>query len=981
MSNSIVSIPTARISDLFVRSQLLAQIQSNASALYKSEMQISTGYRFNSIGEDPSASLTVIGVQSLLQRVTQLQTNISTSQSYLSTADSALSNVSNLITSIRATAVGATGTTATDSQRAAAAEQVQATIQELVATGNQKYAGRYLFSGSENSTEPFTYSGNAIEYSGNETALSSYSDLNVLFDTNLNGNEVFGAISSQVQSSVTITPVLTYNTALSDLNQGRGVNSGSIIVSNGTSSSTIDLSGAKTIGDAAALIKAHPPAGTEINVDITATGLNISLGDGSSGTLTISDVVGSNTAKELGIAGTAGASGVIEGTALEPTLDKTTLLQDILGAYAGATVHSTGSDNDILIKADTMGAATDTGEALNGVTITLADDSGVTRGHEYVVYDKSAKTITVHIAAGSSRAIDVANAINKAHDAGDIAFTAGIDPLDNVNGGQGLVEDGTSAVTRDGSGKALDLKSGLQITNGGSTFTVSLAGCQTVEDVLNAVNANSGLLAEINSAKDGISIRSRDSGCDFMIGENGGTTAAQLGLRTFTEDTKLSDLNYGTGVKVAGSGSASGGVDFTITLSDGTALPIDVSGATTVGDVIDLINNDSNNNGKLIARLNTYGNGIELVDNSGGTGTLTVANSESSTAAADLGLIPKGQAKSASAALTYTAELTSTVPKTAIIITANDASVELSGLQVVLDDTATGVTYDKVNKTLTVGIDPGGNTDANDVINMINSSDYASTFHAALNPAGGNDGTGKVVSGTSAIMYGAKLTSMIGSTPVPNTGVIVSAANTSDNFKGVQVVLDATATGVTYDIDNKILTVGIIPGFTTANNVVSAINGSSYASMFHAALDPVGSNTGDGYVVDGTSATITASSTLDGSDVNETETEGIFTALVRLKQALLNNDTAGIGRAIDLLDTSTEQLNLTQSNLGVREQNLDAMASRLTTEKINLKSLLSDNYDTDVTQAASDLAAQEVAYEAALKATAGILKMTLMNYL
>jgi flagellar hook-associated protein 3 FlgL len=151
--------------------------------------------------------------------------------------------------------------------------------------------------------------------------------------------------------------------------------------------------------------------------------------------------------------------------------------------------------------------------------------------------------------------------------------------------------------------------------------------------------------------------------------------------------------------------------------------------------------------------------------------------------------------------------------------------------------------------------------------------------------------------------------------------------------------------------------------------------------MFHAALDPVGSNTGDGYVVDGTSATITASSTLDGSDVNETETEGIFTALVRLKQALLNNDTAGIGRAIDLLDTSTEQLNLTQSNLGVREQNLDAMASRLTTEKINLKSLLSDNYDTDVTQAASDLAAQEVAYEAALKATAGILKMTLMNYL
>jgi flagellin-like hook-associated protein FlgL len=415
-----------------------------------------------------------------------------------------------------------------------------------------------------------------------------------------------------------------------------------------------------------------------------------------------------------------------------------------------------------------MGATASDGTALNGVTISYVND--VTSGNEYVESDDS--TITVHIAAGSTTASDVVNLINKAHDAGTISFTAGIDPLDDVNGGQGLVEDGASAMTRDGSGKALDQKSGLQITNGGETFTVSLAGCKTVEDVLNAVNANSGLLAEINSAKDGISIRSRTSGCDFMIGENGGTTAAQLGLRTFTEDTKLSDLNYGTGVKVAGSGSASGGVDFMIALSDGTAMAIDISGATTIGDVIDLINNNANNKGKLTAQLDTYGNGIELVDNSGGTGTLTVANSDSSSAATDLGLIPKGQSK------------------------------------------------------------------------------------------------------------------------------IISDTNT-----------------------------------------------------------------------------------ITGRDVNETETKGIFTALINLKQALLNNDTTGIKDAISMLDSSTEQLNLTQADLGVREQNLDAMSSRLTTETTNLKSLLSDNYDADVTQTASDLSAQEVTYQAALKATASILQMTLMNYL
>jgi flagellar hook-associated protein 3 FlgL len=984
MSNSISGISTSRISNLFVREQLLKQIQSNASALYDSEMQLSTGHRFSSISADPTAALNVISLQSLIQGNTQLQTNISTNKSSLSTVDSALSSVSKLITSIRATAVGATGTTATDSDRSAAAQEVEAVIQQLINTGNQQYAGRYLFSGSENTTAPFKFVGNAVEYLGNEQQLSSYSDLNLLFTTNIDGNQAFGAISSQVKGQVTITPVLTYDTPLSDLNQGQGVSKGKILVSDGINTSTIDLSGAKTISDVAALIKANPPAGEEINVDITATGLNISLGNSSSGTLSISDIDGGTTAKELGIVGSVGPGGAIEGTALNPTLDNTTSLQDILGAYAGTVVHSTGTDNDIRITADTMGATTSTGVALNGVTVALINDPSLSPGDDPVVDPPDAtNTIKVHIVKGSTKAIDVVAAINQAHDAGKISFTADIDPLDDISGGQGLVEDGAAAVTRDGSGKALDLQSGLQITNGGETFNISLAKCKTVEDVLNALNANSGLLAEINSTKDGIDIRSRDSGADFMIGENGGTTAAQLGLRTFSESTKLSDLNYGAGVSVLDSSSISGGIDFTITRSDGAKLSIDISDAKTIGDVLNIINNNVDNaDGKLVARLAVVGNGIELVDDSGGTGALTVANSEGSTTATDLGLVPAGENQSSSPAFTYCTKLISSPPvdDTGIIVTANNANGNLSGVQVVLDGTAEGVTYDDVNKTLTVGIDPT-NTTANDVVGMINSSDYGSMFHAALDPTGGNDGTGKVVDGTSGIMYGAKLPAIDPITLLPISGVVVSAANSSDNLSGVQVVFSASATDVTYDETNKILTVGIIPGVTTSANVVAAINTSSYSSMFHASLDPIGGSTADGLVSDGSTATIEGASTLDGSDVNETETQGIFTALIRLKQALLDNNTTGISRAVALLDKSTGQLNSTQVEVGVREQTLDTMTSRLSTENINLQSLLSDNYNADITQVASDLSAQQISYEASLKASASILQMTLFTYL
>ena len=429
MTNSIIGIPTTRLSDLFVRDQLLSQLQLNQSNLFKIQTQLSTGYRFQSISDDPVAALSVIGLQSLLQRKAQVQSNIDTNQSYLSVTDSALTSVSNLLSSARAAAVGVIGTTATDAQRSAAAQQVEQTIQQLLSTGNQQFRGRYLFSGSENTAAPFQAVDDVVQYAGNEQRLSSYQDLNLLFDTNLNGNEVFGAISSQVQGQVKITPDLTYDTPLADLFQGQGISKGSILVSDGTGTSTIDLSGAKTVGDLAEMIHAHPPAGSELNVDITADKIIIQLVKPGGGNLSIREVGGGTVAQELGIRNDNGVGdNPISSRSLDPTLDGTTSLQNILGAYAGTVLHSTGSDNDIRLRADTMGAATSTGVALNGVSISLVDDPNVTYGKEKVDYDPNAHTITVRIDEGYTRAYNVIDAINKAHDTADLPFTADMDP-------------------------------------------------------------------------------------------------------------------------------------------------------------------------------------------------------------------------------------------------------------------------------------------------------------------------------------------------------------------------------------------------------------------------------------------------------------------------------------------------------------------------------------------------------------------------
>jgi flagellar hook-associated protein 3 FlgL len=77
----------------------------------------------------------------------------------------------------------------------------------------------------------------------------------------------------------------------------------------------------------------------------------------------------------------------------------------------------------------------------------------------------------------------------------------------------------------------------------------------------------------------------------------------------------LADLHHGLGVPVDES------FELVITRRDGSTVNVDLSGTQTVQDVLDTIN--AVDPGDLVASLNTVGNGISLVDNSG-AGPLTV---------------------------------------------------------------------------------------------------------------------------------------------------------------------------------------------------------------------------------------------------------------------------------------------------------------------------------------------------------------------
>lgn len=188
-------------------------------------------------------------------------------------------------------------------------------------------------------------------------------------------------------------------------------------------------------------------------------------------------------------------------------------------------------------------------------------------------------------------------------------------------------------------GIGADLSGGIQIAQGDRLFAVDLDGAETLGDVLIAINrSGADIRAELNEAEGRIVLHGLRSGVDYSIGENGGRAATELGIRSATEATLLSDLGRGRGLTLN-----SDGPDLLIERPDGIVLDIELSGAVTVGDVIDRIRQHPSNQDtrRVLVELNDVGNGLQLKAPPGAN-PLTIRQPGASDAGIRLGWIPEG---------------------------------------------------------------------------------------------------------------------------------------------------------------------------------------------------------------------------------------------------------------------------------------------------------------------------------------------------
>lgn len=493
-----------RIPNSLVADRLRFYLVDSRSRLNRLQDQLSTGQKFFLPSEDPSNAARTISLQSLVERKTQVQTNIKADKSFLSSSESALASAGDLLNRAKAIVLEGVGSTSSATQKAGLATETDSLLRSLVNLGNSEFRGRSLFGGSQAKGEPFRLnSDNTVTYLGDTKAIQSYFDVTKTGANNVDGNSAFGVLSTPLGRPV--SPALTLQTGLHQLYGGSGVSLGQIDVTVNTGSpvtKSIDLTGAHTIGDIKAVIEsAFPPGDITVSINSTNDGIQLTP---ASGTVAVADLPGASIARNLGIRSAAVAN--ISGGPLSPSIVPTT---------------------------------------------TLA----------------------------------------------------------SLNGGTGI---GSTSGT------------GLRIVNGNKTSIVDLSSAVTVEDVATLVRqADPDAIVSINEAGDGLAVSTRISGVNFSVGENGGQNATRLGIRSTIGSTLLSSLNYGQGVPISAT------APLQITRRDGTAANVDLTGATTVQDVITKIN--AVDPGNLNATLNSVGNGISITDNSG-TGPLSIASNATSTA-------------------------------------------------------------------------------------------------------------------------------------------------------------------------------------------------------------------------------------------------------------------------------------------------------------------------------------------------------------
>ena len=135
----------------------------------------------------------------------------------LGEVDSTMGDLTDLLRQAQQIASANVGSDVTADQRASASAVIQALYNQMLDLGNKQFEGVYLFGGDRSTTPPFVEEGGGVKFVGSADVLANRYDENSTLSFMVDGDAIFGALSTRVQGSVDLSPALSATTRLADV--------------------------------------------------------------------------------------------------------------------------------------------------------------------------------------------------------------------------------------------------------------------------------------------------------------------------------------------------------------------------------------------------------------------------------------------------------------------------------------------------------------------------------------------------------------------------------------------------------------------------------------------------------------------------------------------------------------------------------------------------------------------------------------------
>ncbi len=344
----MTSIPSnlTRVPNLLASQLFLSNLTTTNLQILRLQEQMATGRAINRPSDNPVRAGAVGILDATIERSEQRLRNLSLASATLGYLDSSIGEANDLVIEAAALASSQIGATSDGATRNNQAIVVDSMIRELFLLSNRETNGVHVFGGSTATRPPMEEIATGFRYVGRGSGLIADLDLGPDVPITIGGDNAIGETSARLISPIDLDPVLTADTAIDDLDGGRGlgVSLGTIEFSfDGGPVEEIDLSEVATVGDVvdainAAIIQYETDNGVTIldagGVSIAGGSISIDVvGGAPNPDLVFSDIGAGTTGEDLGLIQAA----FNQPTALGADLDPRVTLQTPVSALPGVT--------------------------------------------------------------------------------------------------------------------------------------------------------------------------------------------------------------------------------------------------------------------------------------------------------------------------------------------------------------------------------------------------------------------------------------------------------------------------------------------------------------------------------------------------------------------------------------------------------------------------------------------------------------------